>query len=364
MHGQCQWSGLTGGIASGKSTVARHFERLGVPVVDADLLAREVVAQGTAGLADIVRSRSARTCLLPDGTSIARRWARSCSRTRQRGPSSTPSRIRESRRFGAERVRMLAEKGAPYVLYEAALIVENGLHRAMGALGGGFGGCGHAACSDRCSATCSRWWKHEARISAQAPLEKKLAVADFVIDNSQIALDTLGERVREVHEALLAVRGIRHEWQGSKLALRRQVTLLTGFPEQRARVARPRAAARDPSPRPRVICLVPARFMRGGRGVARDAQRARARARGVAGRRRRLHRHGPVGTLSTVICATRVTPDAPLRGGDLLGRAARDGRASERGGHPRGAGARRARRSGSNAWCIGPRSAPPGIREA
>ena len=38
--------GLTGGIASGKSTVARLFEALGVPVIDTDVLAREVVAPG------------------------------------------------------------------------------------------------------------------------------------------------------------------------------------------------------------------------------------------------------------------------------------------------------------------------------
>jgi dephospho-CoA kinase len=46
--------GLTGGIASGKSTVARRFTELGVPVVDADLAAREVVAPGTPGLAKVI----------------------------------------------------------------------------------------------------------------------------------------------------------------------------------------------------------------------------------------------------------------------------------------------------------------------
>jgi len=46
--------GLTGGIASGKSTVAERFAELGIPVVDADVAAREVVAPGTAGLAQVV----------------------------------------------------------------------------------------------------------------------------------------------------------------------------------------------------------------------------------------------------------------------------------------------------------------------
>ena len=47
--------GLTGGIASGKSTVARRFAELGVPVIDADEAARTVVGPGTPGLAQVVR---------------------------------------------------------------------------------------------------------------------------------------------------------------------------------------------------------------------------------------------------------------------------------------------------------------------
>ena len=45
--------GLTGGIGSGKSTVASHFEALGVPVIDADIVARQVVAPGQPALLDI-----------------------------------------------------------------------------------------------------------------------------------------------------------------------------------------------------------------------------------------------------------------------------------------------------------------------
>jgi dephospho-CoA kinase len=47
--------GLTGGIASGKSTVAQRFAELGVPVIDADESARSVVAPGMPGLAQVVR---------------------------------------------------------------------------------------------------------------------------------------------------------------------------------------------------------------------------------------------------------------------------------------------------------------------
>ena len=47
--------GLTGGIASGKSTVADIFRSLGVPVIDADRISRQVVEPGTAGLAAVVK---------------------------------------------------------------------------------------------------------------------------------------------------------------------------------------------------------------------------------------------------------------------------------------------------------------------
>ena len=47
--------GLTGGIASGKSSVAAHWRTRGLPVLDADTLAREVVAPGSDGLSAIVR---------------------------------------------------------------------------------------------------------------------------------------------------------------------------------------------------------------------------------------------------------------------------------------------------------------------
>jgi dephospho-CoA kinase len=57
---------LTGGIASGKTWVRARFEDLGVPTIDSDALAREVVAPGTPGLAAVV-GRFGREVLLPSG---------------------------------------------------------------------------------------------------------------------------------------------------------------------------------------------------------------------------------------------------------------------------------------------------------
>ena len=58
--------GLTGGIGSGKTAASRHFEALGVPVVDADVVAREVVEPGMPAL-DAIRDRLVEQVLLPSG---------------------------------------------------------------------------------------------------------------------------------------------------------------------------------------------------------------------------------------------------------------------------------------------------------
>jgi dephospho-CoA kinase len=64
--------GLTGGIASGKSTAADRFAELGVPVIDADRAARAVVAPGTSGL-EQVKKRFGPTVVAPDGQLDRRR---------------------------------------------------------------------------------------------------------------------------------------------------------------------------------------------------------------------------------------------------------------------------------------------------
>jgi dephospho-CoA kinase len=198
--------GLTGGIASGKSTVARAFAALGVPVVDADRLARDVVAPGTPGLAQIV-STFGEHLLLEDG-SLDRKalgalvFADASARAKLN--AITHPRIAMA---GAERLAELAKTDAPYALYEAALIVENGLYRTMAAL---------VVVSARTEVQVERMLlrdklgmpEAQARIAAQSSLDEKLKVADFVIHNDG-ALDALSERVAEVHELLLVKIGAR-----------------------------------------------------------------------------------------------------------------------------------------------------------
>lgn len=193
--------GLTGGIASGKSTVARHFEALGIPTVDADKLAREVVASGSDGLRCIIETFGSEM-VLPDGNLDRKAMGAlvfSDPESRAKLNAITHPRIA---RLGAERVREHAARGVPYVLYEAALIVENGLYRTMQAL---IVVSVDAETQRRRLIERDGFTEREAedRILAQAPLDKKLEVADYVIDNSDVGLSSLGARVQGVHEQLV-----------------------------------------------------------------------------------------------------------------------------------------------------------------
>ena len=196
--------GLTGGIAAGKSTVARSFMALGVPVVDADKLARDAVAPGSEGLAEIVAAFGPEV-LLADGNLDrkalgARVFADASLRAKLN--AITHPRIGQ---LGARQIAEHGQRGATYVIYEAPLIVENGLHRAMQAL---------VVVSVDPVVQLARLIKRdgltqseaEARIAAQMPLEKKLEVADFVIDNSGEP-EVVAERVHEVHGLILARLG-------------------------------------------------------------------------------------------------------------------------------------------------------------
>jgi dephospho-CoA kinase len=196
--------GLTGGIASGKSTVARAFAQRGIPVVDADILAREVVAPGSPGLAAIVESFGTGV-LLEDGTLDRKQVGAMVFNDpalRIKLNSITHPRVAM---LSAERLAAIPEGSVPYVIYEAPLIVENGLHHAMRALivvaidvplqiervmmRDGL---------DRHAA--------ESRLRAQAPLERKLAAATYVIDNGK-SLSELFPQVDAVHDKILARLG-------------------------------------------------------------------------------------------------------------------------------------------------------------
>jgi dephospho-CoA kinase len=192
--------GLTGGLASGKSAVARMLRDRKVPVIDADLLAREVVAKGSEGLAEIVKLFGEEV-LLPDGSmdraNVAERVFADPEKRRALNRIVHP-RIAA---LSAQRIQDLDAAGEPLACYEAALLVENGLADAFRPLVVVIvpdeTQVQRAMARDAATEAQVR-----ARIEAQLPLSAKVAAADFVIDNG----GDLAATERRVDEVLAAIR--------------------------------------------------------------------------------------------------------------------------------------------------------------
>jgi dephospho-CoA kinase len=192
--------GLTGGIASGKSTVARMFRALGAPVIDADQLAREVVEPGTPALADI----AARWPDVVSGGQLDRKklGAKIFADPAERAALNaiTHPRIQAA---ALQRTRTFAEFGAPAVIYEAALIVENELDAGMNGLI-----VVHVPESVQLARLRARDGIGEAearqRLSAQLPLAEKLKRATWVVDNAGSEDATRAEVERIWREILAA----------------------------------------------------------------------------------------------------------------------------------------------------------------
>ena len=173
--------GLTGGIGSGKSTVARAFGALGIGWVDADDVAREVVMPGEPALAAIAE-RFGDNVLQTDGT-LNRAALRSivfgAPAERQWLESVTHPRVRERILVHLERL----QRHSPYVLLVSPLLFESGQDRLVN----------RTIVVDvpvdvQLSRTLERDGVSEAQVhailAAQLPREARLAKADDIIDNS------------------------------------------------------------------------------------------------------------------------------------------------------------------------------------
>jgi dephospho-CoA kinase len=174
--------GLTGGIASGKTAVAARLRARGLPVVDADELAREVVARGTEGLAAVVAAFGDEV-LTPAGELDRKRVASIVFQDAgARGKLNAIVHPRIGALTGA-RAAELAERGEPLAAYEAALIVENGLADMFRPLV--VVSCPEAL---QIARTIARDGATEAearaRVSAQMPLASKARLADIVLENT------------------------------------------------------------------------------------------------------------------------------------------------------------------------------------
>jgi dephospho-CoA kinase len=173
--------GLTGGIGSGKSTVGKMVQRLGVALIDADQLAREVVQPGTPALAEIAREWP--EVIAADGTLDRRRLGAKVfaePAARQRLEAITHPRIQERMR---QQVEVLAAQGHRLVFYEASLLVEAGRASDFDALV-----VVTASEEQQLLRTMGRDGSSRdhalARLRAQLPLGEKQKLATHLIDNS------------------------------------------------------------------------------------------------------------------------------------------------------------------------------------
>lgn len=189
--------GLTGGIGSGKSTIADLFAELGVPIVDADVVAREVVAKGSPLLVQI-QARFGDQILTEEGE-LNRAQLRQIVFADENEKNWLNNLLHPAIR--AEMLQQLTACKAEYVLWVVPLLIENRLTE--------FCDCvlvvdvspeiqlERAAARDR-----SREETIKNIIKAQVSREERLKYADDVIDNSlPLAenIDNLRHQVQQLH---------------------------------------------------------------------------------------------------------------------------------------------------------------------
>lgn len=197
--------GLTGGIACGKSSVAAHFRAWGATIIDADALAREVVAPGEPALAALVRAFG-EDILQPDGALDRKRLGQrvfgDAAAVAQLNAITHPAILART----GKRIAEAQRAGLPWVVYEAALILENraqaGLRGLVVVL------CPPEVQLARLVARNPDLGEDEARarIAAQTSDATRREHATWLIDNAGTAAD-LEAASRRVFDAIVAEHG-------------------------------------------------------------------------------------------------------------------------------------------------------------
>jgi len=200
--------GLTGGLASGKGVVAARFAARGLPVINADDLARDVVRPGTPGLAAIAAEFGA-DMLDARGELDRRRLGQRVFAepdARRRLEAITHPRIQA---LMLERVGELDRRGEPLACYEAPILVEVGsaakLRPLVVVAADEATQVARATERDRLPEAEVR-----ARVAAQLPLAEKIRVADHVIVNDGTVREAEA-RADEVLDAICAELGVAKE---------------------------------------------------------------------------------------------------------------------------------------------------------
>lgn len=188
--------GLTGGIAAGKTTAARLFERLGAGVIDADQIARELVLPGRPAFRAIVETFGPEF-LTPKGELDRRRLRRlvfSDQRARRTLEAILHPKIFRELRRRAEAC------SAPYCLLVIPLLVETGAFDLVDRVL--VVDCPEPLQRRRLEARGLEPWEIEAVLAAQASRSERLRNADEVLDGGG-TLEDLRRQVEELHRFYL-----------------------------------------------------------------------------------------------------------------------------------------------------------------
>jgi dephospho-CoA kinase len=191
--------GLTGGIASGKTTVANFFADLGIPVIDTDVIARDVVEKGTPALTEIREVFG--DAVFNDDGSLNRRAMRklvfSDDHKRQRLERILHPRIREAAIVQAEAVT------APYMVIVVPLLVDSPMKEFMDRVL--VVDCSEDVQLGRLKLRdAENEQQARSMITAQASRDERLAIADDVVLNDG-GLDETRSKVRALHKQYLAL---------------------------------------------------------------------------------------------------------------------------------------------------------------
>ena len=189
--------GLTGSFGSGKTTVARMFEQAGAKVIDADAIARRVVAPGSPALreiADLVGHEILTSDGQLDRPALAERIFRDETLRRKVNAIVHP-RVRE---IELEQLGRLSDE--PLVVLSVPLLLENEMEDLVDYVV--VVAVDESVRRERLRRA-GRWTDKQiaARLAAQMPQEEKVARADFVIDNSGSLAQTR-QQVEAVLQAL------------------------------------------------------------------------------------------------------------------------------------------------------------------
>lgn len=174
--------GLTGGIACGKSTVSKMLHDLGARIIDADVIAREVVEPGQEAWQGILQ-RFGEGMLL-DNNQINREKLGALVFTDTQARTDINNIVHPAVRKRMNQLAELAEEeGIPLIVLDIPLLFESGLQHMVDQIIVVY--CPAAIQLDRLMKR-NGFTKEEAlhRIESQWPIEKKKGLGDYVIDNS------------------------------------------------------------------------------------------------------------------------------------------------------------------------------------